>query len=176
MAEEEENGMMTKVNKKPILVNDITEYDIYNVCRYIRYVDLKEAQVHGVSNKLKDLTDFVTAMVSLSDTKSAIKNHRRKAIGLCGVAAYPDNPEVAIPWMITTDEMFSTRTNIAEFLRNDKQWLSNASKPYKKLVNVVHSENAPAIKWLKRLGFTFPKTHKNYMNSKDTYFQFEKET
>ena len=166
---------MVKVSKKPILVDDITEYDVYNVCRYIRNVDLKEAQIYGVGRKLKDLTDFVSTMVMLSDTKSAIKNYRRKAIGLCGVAAYPDNPVIAIPWMITTDEMFSTRVNIVEFLRNDKQWLAAAAKPYKRLVNVVHSENTAAIKWLKRLGFEFPETHQNYMGSGDTYLQFEKE-
>lgn len=58
------------------------------------------------------------------------------------------------PWLAATSRV--TERQIAKaFLRESRRALAGLSEGYDYLWNLVHAENAVAIRWLKWLGFTF---------------------
>lgn len=72
-------------------------------------------------------------------------------LGICGVAAG------GRIWMLCTDDLFSTRANRRQFLRDGKPWVDQCVERYGALSNWVSAKNVASIRWLKTLGFlVFP--------------------
>ena len=87
-------------------------------------------------------------------------------MGLCGVIV---NGAI---WMVSTEELFSTRKYKIQLIREGRKWIDNLLQKENVLYNCVYAENRSAIKWLKALGFTFVKLHSEYGHMKKPFFEF----
>ncbi len=55
-----------------------------------------------------------------------------------------------------------------------KKWLSDMGDSYKVLTNFVDTRNQDAIRWLKWMGFSFVKIHRNYGIAGESFWEFTK--
>jgi hypothetical protein len=73
-----------------------------------------------------------------------------RPICLFGVAPRSLLSDVAAPWLLGTDEV---ALHAPAFLRRNRAVLARWRRQYRRLENLVWSENATAIRWLDWLGF-----------------------
>ena len=74
-----------------------------------------------------------------------------EVIGMFGVSPTPD-PTLGIPWLLASPRLPEVSR---EFIPQSKEWVIEVNKKYPLLLNYVDKRNTIAIRWLRKLGFTF---------------------
>lgn len=82
-----------------------------------------------------------------------------KPIALFGAAEHPTDPNLGIPWMLGTDDLYD---HPITFLKETKIYLGFLRRTFKRLANIVHAENEKSIRWLKWAGFTISDEARSY--------------
>lgn len=67
-----------------------------------------------------------------------------------GVCPYPNDPTIGIPWLIASNLLYAHKRI---FVTEAKTRLAELEQMFPVMINMVHSENYAAIRWLKSLGF-----------------------
>ena len=96
--------------------------------------------------------DFITDLATADWNKVVLIDG--EPVMMYGVTAYEDMFNTGIAWMLRTAGLDLARR---EFLRQSRNAVNEMQKDYLTLMNMVHTENKMAIKWLKFCGFTFTK-------------------
>ena len=76
---------------------------------------------------------------------------RGEPIGMFGLSCLTILGNSGVPWLLGTDKMLKIRR---QFIEESKEFVHFMNVIYPHLVNFVHVDNAPSIRWLKVLGFT----------------------
>lgn len=88
-------------------------------------------------------------------------------VGMFGVVRY--NDDIGVPWLLGTDDLTSDKK---EFYKLSQKYLRQFQKKYKYLTNFVDKRNKASIRWLRHLGFTFPREIKEYGFEKRPFLEF----
>lgn len=75
---------------------------------------------------------------------------------LLGVADYPGDASIGIPWMLATDAI---QTIPRRFYADSRKWVDAWSEDYAVLFNLVDHRHVRACRWLLHLGFKPIKVH-----------------
>lgn len=87
-------------------------------------------------------------------------------IGMFGISS---NSIFTVPWMLVSDRLPEIRR---KFVPQAQEWVERISDEHPLLLNYVHAENRPALRWLKSLGFTTTKLEPEYGAGKAPFYQF----
>lgn len=111
-----------------------------------------------------------TLIDSVRNSTEAIAATRHgEVLMLAGVAPWPGEEAIGVPWMLCSLEALRHRRRfIEDALPVVEQW----HKRYPFLTNFVHVENVTSIAWLKRLGFTMGPIIPEYGVGKAPFQQF----
>ena len=71
-------------------------------------------------------------------------------IAMFGVSQDYEDPRVAVPWLLGTDQLTSTSMAL---LRYSRRYVDEAKERYQQLYNYVDVDNTASVKWLGWLGF-----------------------
>jgi len=93
--------------------------------------------------------------------------YKGNVVAMCGVS--PVDDQVGSPWLLGSDELVETPIITYALLRESLRWVKRHQNKYPMLVNYVHADNAPSLKWLKHLGFTFIR---KVEFSKEPFYEF----
>jgi len=136
--------------------------DLKYVAKNLREIDKVEAFYQTGQEPLQALQfTYICSKVNM-----AIADDNDAPIGLCGVV------KGGVIWMVGTDSLFENKKYRIQLIRKGREWVDNLLKSYKVLYNFVYAENHSAIKWLKALGFTFIKYHKEYGMQGKPFYEF----
>ena len=137
--------------------------DIAELASNLREADRKELIA---SSGLEPL-DALTLSVDISEECNTIVTDDNKVAGIFGVARI--NETTGCPWLMGTNLIKEIRS---EFLRGSMDWIIEKNNEYQVLTNFVHAENTTAIRWLKYLGFSFPRLVEEYGVGKEPFYEF----
>jgi len=92
-----------------------------------------------------------------------------EVFGLFGVDPVKGMDSLGIVWMVTTDDIFKHRRNL---LKLAPKWLDRLHKVRPLLGNHIDARNTTHIHWLKRMGFSFLRTHTEFGVEKRPFHEF----
>lgn len=90
--------------------------------------------------------------------------------GLFGLDPVAGNPHLGIVWMVTSDEMITKHRR--ELVRMAPTRLARLHTIRPLLGNHIDARNTTHIRWLKRLGFSFLRTHPEFGVEKRPFHEF----
>ena len=122
----------------------------------LRDADQVELDAHNVTAELALGMGFKFSAPCLTI------EHDGKPIGMFGVTPVEGVKEVGQVWLLGSEEINDIRY---QFLRESRKWLTDISKDYELLCNVVHEDNVLHHRWLRFLGFRF-------LNHHSPFFEF----
>lgn len=73
-------------------------------------------------------------------------------LAIFGVCPLPGHPGVGTPWMLGTTALGPQHRR--PLIELPAPYIARMIEAYPRLVNYVHAGNMPALRWLRRLGFT----------------------
>ncbi|WP_164754467.1 phage protein Gp13 family protein [Mesorhizobium sp. M7A.F.Ca.CA.004.02.1.1] len=76
---------------------------------------------------------------------------------------------LGIVWMVTTDDIFKHRRDL---LKLAPKWLDRLHKVRPLLGNHIDARNTTHIRWLRRMGFSFLRTHAEFGVEKRPFHEF----
>lgn len=130
-----------------IVIRPIRSADIAHVAANARDADRRE----GLDLFGYDVLEGLTESVKASSWCAAIEDDE-ELIALVGVAAHELLTTHGAPWMIGVNGI---EKHGRAFVRMTQPIIGRMLDEYPLLSNIVHSENALSVRWLKRAGFTF---------------------
>lgn len=113
--------------------------------------DIAELEASGYPNPL----DAIKSSLADSD-ESFVASWDGKPQCVFGVAPYPHNPALGVPWMLSTGTFGSAAR---DFMRASRKWIADIESSYGVLFNFVDSRHLRAQRWLMALGFQPMKAH-----------------
>jgi hypothetical protein len=137
--------------------------DVEYLADNLRDADEKELKA---SSGLEPL-EALSLSFQISHECNTIVTDEGTVVGIFGLARINDT--MGCPWLMGTDLIKDIRS---EFLRGSKDWIIEKNKEYQVLTNFVHAENTTAIRWLKYLGFSFPRLVEEYGVGKEPFYEF----
>lgn len=137
--------------------------DVKYLADNLRDADEKELKA---SSGLEPL-EALSLSFKISHECNTIVTDDGTVVGIFGLARINDT--MGCPWLMGTDLIKDIRS---EFLRGSKDWIIEKNKEYQVLTNFVHAENTTAIRWLKYLGFSFPRLVEEYGVGKEPFYEF----
>ena len=135
-------------------VRESVKTDQTDLAPRLREADQVELDAHNVTAELALGMGFTFSKPCLTI------EHEGKPIGMFGVTPVDGVDEVGQVWLLGSDEINDIRV---QFLRESKRWLTEISKDYEMLCNVVHEGNTLHHRWLKFLGFSFLNHHRPFI-------------
>jgi N-acetylglutamate synthase-like GNAT family acetyltransferase len=136
--------------------------DCKQLAKVMRESDIKEVMASHRHTPYEALVNAYT----LSDSCYSWV-YKGNVIAMCGVS--PVDNQVGSPWLLGSDELVRTPRLTYSLLRESMKWIKRHQNKYPMLVNYVHAENEPSLKWLKHLGFTFIR---KVEFSKEPFYEF----
>jgi hypothetical protein len=136
------------MSRPAVEIRPVEPGDIEVLLREMRAVDRAEARACGldVEQGLRE------SIAKARFARTALINGRLAAIGGCGVLAGSTVlAPIGVPWLVGTDVL--TR-HPCVLQREARRYIAAMLEAYPHLMNVVHADNRPAVRWLRRLGFT----------------------
>lgn len=91
-------------------------------------------------------------------------------VAIYGVSPSP-NPFVGIPWMLATDDIYKHKKQL---LRQSRDIVNQMQSIFPVLTNFVDERNTKSIRYLKMLGFEFPKRVEHFGYEGRPFWQFER--
>lgn len=76
---------------------------------------------------------------------------------------------VGVPWLLGSPEVTRFTKHL---VGGAKRWVLDMEQKYPLLINMVHAENALAIKWLQHIGFTLGPLFPEWGVGKAPFYQF----
>jgi len=118
----------------------------------------------------------VPALVTgvLGSTRAYTVKRSGRPIAIFGVADMPEFPaptRYGAVWMLGTDEIAEV---YRPFLRGSRLWLPRLEEGYDMVGNLVDARNLAHVRYLRWLGFGFPRVHKSYGHEGRPFLEFVK--
>lgn len=92
-----------------------------------------------------------------------------EVFGLFGIDPVHNNPYLGIVWMVTSPAIMAHRR---ELIRLAPKWLKRLHRVRPLIGNHIDARNTTHIRWLKRMGFSFLRTHPEFGVEKRPFHEF----
>ncbi|TPI67597.1 hypothetical protein FJ420_01945 [Mesorhizobium sp. B3-1-3] len=89
--------------------------------------------------------------------------------GLFGIDPVNGNPHLGIVWMVSTPAILKYRRDL---LTMTPKWLKRLHRVRPLLGNHIDARNTLHIRWLRRMGFSFLRTHEEFGVEKRPFHEF----
>ncbi|MER8591833.1 DUF2833 domain-containing protein [Mesorhizobium sp. M1182] len=96
-------------------------------------------------------------------------DQHREVFGLFGIDPVKGMDHLGIVWMVTSPDIFKHRRDL---LKLAPEWLDRLHHVRPLLGNHIDARNTTHIRWLKRMGFSFLRTHPEYGVEKRPFHEF----
>jgi hypothetical protein len=131
---------------KPLVRHSIPS-DAEPLSNKLREADVRELQALGVEPHAA-----LKAGLEHPDACFTVLNGDA-VVAMFGVAPYPSDPLVGVPWLLASDDFLRLFTK--PFIRRCKAYVNYMNALYPTLINWTDSRNTAAIRWLYWCGFKF---------------------
>jgi hypothetical protein len=131
---------------RPIEATDIPEILAMN----LRQEDKEEVRASAGLEPVEALSSSI-----LHSNEVSVILIAGEIVGLFGLAPLPGVSDVAAPWMLATDALFSKEGVRSLFAQQSKEVVEKMFEKYSWLTNYVAVRNRKAVRWLAWLGFSF---------------------
>ena len=128
---------------------DAHKYPVFACSLNLRAIDVLECEMSGFTSSHEALAQGLRmspyCKVGYNKTTDNIDF-------VFGVAEYPDEPHIGVPWLLATDKFKITKS----WLRHCRDVIfPKVNNRYPILQNYCHKENLATQRWLSWLGFSF---------------------
>lgn len=155
--------MDDRVSISPPTAADLAYMDVH-----VRDIDRLEFDVMGNGR------DFLTSLHELVrlSSKVLVGRWEKRPVVIYGIVPRSLLGAQASPWLVATDDIFDPAIARA-FARHCRPALAGLSEGFDHLWNLVHTDNAAAIRWLRWLGFKFTGYDFDVSGHTFTHFKME---
>lgn len=151
-----------------VSISPPTAADLAFMDAHVRDIDRLEFDV------MNNGRDFLTSLHELArvSTKILVGRWHKRPVVIYGIVPRSLLGGEGSPWLVATDQIFEPDVARA-FARHCRPALAELSEGFDYLWNLVHTDNAAAIRWLGWLGFRFTGFDVTVSGHTFTHFKME---